>query len=59
MLCDLVAVKTDTVRTAGADPEQLPLVAAASDISDVIVGGKKVAHGDVAGALESAIAAVT
>lgn len=59
MLCDLVAVKTDTVRTAGTDPEQLPLVAAASDIGDVIVGGKKLARSDVAGALASAIAAVT
>jgi hypothetical protein len=65
MLCDLVAVRTDTVRTAGSDPAELPLVAGAADISDVVVGGAAVvrggAHqgiGDVAGALESAIAAL-
>ena len=59
MLCDLVAVRTDTVRTAGADPTQLPLVAGAADVSDVVIGGKKLVRGDVAGALESAIAALT
>lgn len=59
MLCDLVALRTDTVRTAGAEPEQLPLVAGAADVSDVVIGGKRVVRGDVAGALESAIAALT
>ena len=58
MLCDLVTLRTDTVRTAGADPAQLPLVAGAADVSDVVVGGKKVVRGDIAGALESAIAAL-
>ncbi|HEX5449013.1 MAG TPA: formimidoylglutamate deiminase, partial [Gaiellaceae bacterium] len=58
MLCDLVAIETATVRTAGADPGQLPLVAGATDVSDVVIGGKKVVRGDVAAALESAIAAL-
>ncbi|HEY2326778.1 MAG TPA: formimidoylglutamate deiminase [Gaiellaceae bacterium] len=65
MLCDLVAVRTDTVRTAGARIEELPLVAGAPDISDVIVSGRHVvrggehAIGNVAEALETAIAALT
>ncbi len=43
--CDLVAVRTDTVRTAGALPEQLPLAATASDVDTVVVGGNVVAEG--------------
>jgi formiminoglutamate deiminase len=37
--CDLVAVRTDGVRTAGARPGQLPLVAGAPDVHTVVVGG--------------------
>ena len=58
---DLVAVRLDTVRTAGADPAQAVLVAGAADVSDVVAGGEHVvrdgAHrlGDVAGLLAEAI----
>ena len=65
-LCDLVAVRDDSVRTTGADPAQLPLVATAADVSDVVAGGTVVvrdgAHQtipDVAGALAEAIRAVS
>jgi formiminoglutamate deiminase len=40
--CDLVAISTGTVRTAGAAVEQLPLVASAADVRDVVVGGRAV-----------------
>ncbi|HEY0807152.1 MAG TPA: formimidoylglutamate deiminase [Pseudonocardiaceae bacterium] len=40
--CDLVAVRTDTPRTAGAAPEQLVMAATASDVDTVVVGGKVV-----------------
>lgn len=40
--CDLVAVRTDTVRTAGAAPEQLVLVAGGPDVHTVVVGGRVV-----------------
>ncbi|WP_315097907.1 formimidoylglutamate deiminase [uncultured Cellulomonas sp.] len=36
---DLVAVRTDTPRTAGADPAQLVLVAGSGDVDTVVVGG--------------------
>jgi cytosine/adenosine deaminase-related metal-dependent hydrolase len=36
---DLVAVRTDTPRTAGADPAQLVLVAGSPDVDTVVVGG--------------------
>jgi cytosine/adenosine deaminase-related metal-dependent hydrolase len=39
---DLVVVRDDTVRTAGASPEQLLLAASAADISTVIVDGVEV-----------------
>ncbi|GGM32932.1 formimidoylglutamate deiminase [Longimycelium tulufanense] len=42
--CDLVAVRTDTPRTAGALPEQILLAAAAADIDTVVVGGRVVAR---------------
>ena len=42
--CDLVAVRTDTARTAGAIPEQLVLSAFAADVHSVLVGGKVVAR---------------
>lgn len=41
-LCDLVAVRTDTVRTAGADPSSLIWLAGPGDISEVVVGGKTI-----------------
>ncbi|WP_129668979.1 formimidoylglutamate deiminase [Phytoactinopolyspora endophytica] len=39
---DLVAVRADSVRTAGSDPDQLVLSASASDVTTVIVGGRTV-----------------
>jgi formiminoglutamate deiminase len=40
--CDLVAVRPDSPRTAGSDPDQLLLSAAASDVDTVVVGGQVV-----------------
>jgi cytosine/adenosine deaminase-related metal-dependent hydrolase len=37
---DLVAVRTDTARTAGADPGQLIMAATAADIAVVVVAGR-------------------
>jgi formiminoglutamate deiminase len=42
---DLVAVRLDTVRTAGTDPAQVALVAGAADVSDVVAGGEVVVRG--------------
>lgn len=59
---DLVAVRTDTVRTAGALPAQLVLVAGAADVDTVLVDGRPVVSGgrhllgDVATLLAEAIA---
>ena len=39
---DLVAVRTDTPRTAGAVPEQIVFAAAAADVDTVLVGGDPV-----------------
>jgi formiminoglutamate deiminase len=39
---DLVAVRRDSVRTAGALPEQVSLVATAADVSTVVVDGTEV-----------------
>src|SRR5690606_16569238 len=36
---DLVAVRDDTVRTAGSDPDQILLAATASDVDTVVVDG--------------------
>ena len=61
---DLVAVRTDTVRTAGTDPAQVVMVAGAADVHTVIVGGEVVVHsgehrlGDVARLLATAVARV-
>jgi formiminoglutamate deiminase len=41
---DLVELDTASVRTIGASPEQLPLVATASDVRRVIVDGRIVAN---------------
>jgi formiminoglutamate deiminase len=40
---DLVELDTASVRTVGAGPDQLPLVATASDVRRVIVGGRIIA----------------
>src|SRR4051794_18821618 len=37
---DLVAVRRDTVRTAGCAPGELPLVATAADVATVVVDGR-------------------
>lgn len=58
---DLVAVRLDSVRTAGADPAQILLAATASDVDTVIVGGRTVVDGgqhrlgDVGTLLQTAI----
>ncbi|WP_214405996.1 formimidoylglutamate deiminase [Pseudonocardia lacus] len=58
---DLVALRTDTVRTAGADPAQILLVATAADVDTVLVGGDVVVRegrhrlGDIAPLLSAAI----
>lgn len=39
---DLVAVRTDSPRTAGAAPDEVALVADASDVDTVVVGGRVV-----------------
>ncbi|WP_456845540.1 formimidoylglutamate deiminase [Cellulomonas sp. P5_C6] len=60
---DLVAIRTDTPRTAGSDPAQLVLVAGSADVDTVVVGGVvRVAGGrhvlgDVGAMLGTAIAA--
>lgn len=43
--CDLVAVRTDSPRTAGCLLEQVPLTATASDVDTVVVGGGVLAQG--------------
>ncbi|MGH3907848.1 MAG: formimidoylglutamate deiminase [Pseudonocardiaceae bacterium] len=62
---DLVAVCTDSPRTAGCVPERVPLAATASDVDTVVVGGRVVTEGgrhvelgDVGALLRSAIAQV-
>jgi len=63
-VCDLVAVRTSSPRTAGASLDQLWLAASAADVTDVVVGGERVvtagAHrlGDVGAALAEAIGAM-
>lgn len=42
---DLVAVRTDTPRTAGGAPEQIVLTAGAADVDTVIVDGRVVVDG--------------
>jgi formiminoglutamate deiminase len=42
---DLVAVRADTVRTAGSDPNQIMLSAFASDVDTVVVDGSIVVSG--------------
>jgi formiminoglutamate deiminase len=38
--CDLVELDPNSLRTRGAVPEQLPMVATASDVTQVVVGGR-------------------
>ncbi|MET9495081.1 formimidoylglutamate deiminase [Streptomyces sp. NPDC006552] len=68
-VADLVTVRLDSVRTAGAPPrlgaETAVFAASAADVTDVIAGGREIvrdgAHtrvGDVAQALSAAIAAL-
>ncbi|HTF46828.1 MAG TPA: formimidoylglutamate deiminase [Pseudonocardia sp.] len=45
--CDLVAVRTDTARTAGASADQLVLAGSAADVDSVVVGGRMVVSGGV------------
>jgi formiminoglutamate deiminase len=40
--CDLVAMRTDTVRTSGVELSSLLLVVGPGDVSDVVVGGRTV-----------------
>jgi formiminoglutamate deiminase len=62
---DLVAVRTDTPRTAGADPAQIVFAATAADVETVIVDGAVVVQegrhrlGDVGRLVQDAVAAVT
>ena len=61
---DLVAVRRDTVRTAGSTLDQLPLVATAADVATVVVDGRVVVEdgrhvlGDVGALLSQAIEAL-
>lgn len=41
--CDLVEVRTDSVRTVGSDPLQLAFAATAADVARVLVAGRVVA----------------
>jgi formiminoglutamate deiminase len=60
---DLVAIRLDTVRTAGCDPAQVLLAASAPDVDTVFVDGRVVVRdgqhvlGDVGAQLRGAIAA--
>jgi formiminoglutamate deiminase len=61
---DLVAVRTDSVRTTGARPDQVVLSASAVDVNTVIVDGRIIVQGgrhldiDVAAELGAAVAAL-
>jgi formiminoglutamate deiminase len=61
---DLVAVRLDSVRTAGVDPDQFMYAATAVDIDTVIVGGREIVRdgkhilGDVGSQLTDAISAI-
>ncbi|GAB3538466.1 formimidoylglutamate deiminase [Arthrobacter tecti] len=43
-LCDLVALDPRSTRTAGSQPDQLPVTATAQDVTAVVVGGVVVAR---------------
>jgi formiminoglutamate deiminase len=40
--CDLVAVRTDTIRTSGIEPSAVLWAAAPGDVSEVVVGGRTI-----------------
>ena len=44
-LADFVAVDLESVRTVGSGPEQVLLSATAADVTDVVVGGRRVVAG--------------
>jgi cytosine/adenosine deaminase-related metal-dependent hydrolase len=60
-LADLVAVRLDTVRTAGSSPEQVLFSATAADVDTVVTGGRLIVEngrhrlGDVGRLLTDAI----
>lgn len=62
MRADLVAIRTDTVRTVGSDAEQVIFAAAAADVHTVVNGGRLIVDdhrhrlGDVGALLAEAIA---
>ena len=62
--CDLVAIRLDTPRTAGADPAQVVMAATAADVGTVVVGGRAVVQagrhllGDVGRLLSEAVEAI-
>ena len=64
-LCDVVALRLDTPRTAGSDPAQVVASATASDVDTVVVGGRPIVRagrhmlGDVGRLLGDAIRAVS
>jgi len=64
MRADLVAVRLDTVRTAGTLPDQVLLSAFAADVDTVVIDGRVVVSGgrhatiDVAGDLAGEIGAL-
>jgi cytosine/adenosine deaminase-related metal-dependent hydrolase len=39
-LADFVVLRSDSVRTAGADPEQIAYAATATDVDQVVIGGQ-------------------
>jgi formiminoglutamate deiminase len=47
MPADLVAIRLDTVRTAGAEPSQAILAASAVDVESVIIAGRTLVSGGV------------
>jgi formiminoglutamate deiminase len=61
---DLVAVRLNSVRTAGTDPAQVVMSATAADVDTVLVGGRRVVSegrhvlGDVGALLTEAVRAV-
>lgn len=61
---DMVAVRTDTVRTAGCDPSQILFSATAADVDTVVVDGRAVVTGgehvlgDTAALLQKSISAL-
>lgn len=43
-VCDLVAIDSASVRTAGSAPGQLPMTATAADVTEVVINGELVAE---------------